>query len=314
MNDLDDLSCFVAVVRHHGFSAAARATGIEKTRLSRRVAALEQRLGVRLLQRNTRGISLTEAGVAFYADGVTVVDAAQAAYERVAILRGEPSGTVRILCAQALAASYLTPILPGYLDAHPKVRVELELNDAGIGLIGQRFDIALGSSVQAGSLPGMAARSLGATPRVLLASRGLLDRHGRPDTPEALALLDAVASPGDARAGFVHWRLHGPHGRKTMVALAPRLQTADLQMQLAAVSQGMGVACLPVSVVAGTPDAADLERVLPKWGVPDNTVYAIYPSPRGMLPSARSLIDYLAAHFPASLAGYAPERGCSFAL
>lgn len=165
MSDLDDLACFVVVVRHNGFTAAARATGIEKTRLSRRLAALEQRLGVSLLQRNTRGIALTEAGKMFYADSVKVVEGAELAYESVAVLRSEPAGAIRLSSTHALAASCLAPILAGYLALHPKVRVELELSDAGIDIAGQRFDVALRCSPQCGGVQGMVVRTLGAAPR-----------------------------------------------------------------------------------------------------------------------------------------------------
>ena len=314
LSGLDDLSCFVAVVRHNGYSSAARASGIDKTRLSRRVAALELRLGVTLLQRDTRGVALTEVGKLFYADCLKVVEGAQLAYQGVAILRSEPAGTVRLACSQALAASYLTPVLPGYLAAHPKVRVELELGDASLDAGSQCFDVALRSSPQGGSRPGLVARPLGAAPRMLLASRAFLDRHGRPATPDALSRLDAVAPPGEVRGGLVHWRLLGPHGRKAMAALAPRLQTADPHMQLAAVAQGLGAACLPLAALAGAPAAASLERLLPAWSVPDEVVYALYPGPRGMLPSVRSLIDYLAEHFPAGEHGLGRDRSCAFAL
>ena len=309
MSDLDDLACFVVVVRHNGFTAAARATGIEKTRLSRRLAALEQRLGVSLLQRNTRGIALTEAGKMFYADSVKVVEGAELAYESVAVLRSEPAGAIRLSSTHALAASCLAPILAGYLALHPKVRVELELSDAGMDIGGQRFDIALRCSPQCGGVQGMVVRTLGAAPRVLLASRAFLDLHGRPESPEALSALHAVAAPGEVRAGQVHWRLVGPHGRKSMVSLAPRLQTCDVPMQLAAVAQGLGVACLPARMAGGALHAGALERVLPRWRPPEDVVYALYPSPRGMLPSVRSLVDYLGEHFPSGR-----DDACAFAL
>src|SRR6516164_8231470 len=129
MENLNDLAYFVAVVQHGGFSAATRATGIEKTRLSRRIAALETQLGVRLLQRNTRHIALTEAGERFFAQAQTLVEGAQSAFESVADLRREPSGTVRLSCPQVMAQSYLAPILPGYLAMYPKVRLELDTVD-----------------------------------------------------------------------------------------------------------------------------------------------------------------------------------------
>ncbi|MTV36985.1 LysR substrate-binding domain-containing protein [Duganella radicis] len=314
MNNLDDLSCFVAVVRHQGFSAAARATRVEKTRLSRRVAALEQRLGVRLLQRSTRSVALTEAGARFYADSLKIVEAAQLALANVAQLRDEPAGLVRISCPQALAAADLSPILSAYLAAHPKVRVELEHGDTPPDLSGQQCDIALRSSLPAGSLSGLVVRELGGVRRQLLASRDFLDRHGRPGTPKELAMLDAVAAPGDVRDGLVHWRLLGAREHKTTVTLSPRLQSGDLPTQLAAAAHGLGIACLPAHAVKDQPGTSQLERVLPNWAVIDSPLYAIYPAQRGMLPSVRGLVACLLAQLPPLLAP-PPEAGaCAFAL
>ncbi|WP_229224199.1 LysR substrate-binding domain-containing protein [Duganella sp. SG902] len=312
MKSLDDLSYFVAVVRHQGFSAAARATGIDKTRLSRRLAALEQRLGVCLLQRNTRHITLTEAGSRFYADCLQVVDGAHQAYQNVEILRGEPIGTIQIACPPHLASGYLTRILPAYLAAHPKVCVKLELGDTDVG--NPNCDVAIRSTVPAGGQSEVVARVLGRTPRVLLASGDYLDRHGRPQTPDAMASLEAIALPYEVRAGHVHWRLMGSRGHATMVSLSPRLQTGDLQMQLSAVAQGLGVASLPVAAVGTMANTARLERVLPKWTMPDDIIYAIYANPRGMLPSVRSLIDYLVAHPPVAASGRGGNHSYSFAL
>jgi DNA-binding transcriptional LysR family regulator len=145
VDDFNDLIYFASVVEHHGFSAAARATGVEKTRLSRRVAALEQRLGVRLMQRSTRSLALTEAGQRFYEHCVDAVEGARVAYESVADLRREPAGTVRMSCAQVMAQNYLAPILPGFLAQHPRVDLVLDATDREVNLIDERVDLVLRS-------------------------------------------------------------------------------------------------------------------------------------------------------------------------
>ncbi|WP_170942293.1 LysR family transcriptional regulator, partial [Noviherbaspirillum denitrificans] len=187
MEDLNDLYFFASVVRHNGFSAAARAIGIEKTRLSRRVADLEKRLGVRLLQRSTRRIALTAAGERFYLQCLAAVEGAQAAYESVAELRKEPSGSVRVSCPVVLAQSYLAPILPGYLASHPKVNVVIDASDRDVNLIDERFDLALRAMPYIEETAGLVARTLGNGRRILVASPAFPGLHDRLDSPAGLA-------------------------------------------------------------------------------------------------------------------------------
>src|SRR6202008_3158421 len=135
MEDLNDLYFFTSVVRYGGFSAAARTIGVEKTRLSRRVAALERRLGVRLLQRTTRSLALTEAGQRFFERSVATVEEAQAAYDSVAELRREPAGLVRLSSPVLLAQRCLAHALPGYMAANPKVSIFVEATDRAVNVI-----------------------------------------------------------------------------------------------------------------------------------------------------------------------------------
>src|SRR5262249_27008324 len=143
MEDLNDIYFFASVVQHGGFSAAARVIGVEKTRLSRRIPALERRPGGRLLQRTTRAPSLTEAGPRFFERSAATVEGAQAAYDSVAELRREPAGLVRMSCPVLLAQRCLAHTLPEYMTVHPKVSVFLEATDRIVSVIEERFDIAI---------------------------------------------------------------------------------------------------------------------------------------------------------------------------
>jgi DNA-binding transcriptional LysR family regulator len=142
VEDLNDIYFFASVVQYGGFSAAARATGVEKTRLSRRIAALEKRLGVRLLQRTTRALAVTEAGQRFFERCVATVEGAQAAYDSVAELRREPAGLVRLSSPVLLTQRCLAHALPGYITLHPKVSVYVEATDRTV-VIEERIDIAI---------------------------------------------------------------------------------------------------------------------------------------------------------------------------
>lgn len=301
MEDLNDLYFFASVVQHHGFSAAARAIGIEKTRLSRRVADLERRLGVRLLQRSTRNVTLTEAGERFYVRCLAAVEGAEAAYESVAELRKEPSGTVRVSCPVVLAQSYLAPILPGYMASHPKVNVVIDANDREVNLIEERFDLALRARPQIENAAGLAAKNLGNARRILVASPAYLNSNGAPDSPEALSRLATLSRLADVFEGRARWELTGPAASRFVVQHAPRLLSNDLRLQLEAATHGIGIALLPEPIVAASIRKGLLVQVLPEWAAAAHIVHLLYPTPRGMLPSVRSLIDYLMIHLPASI-------------
>lgn len=301
MEDLNDLAYFVSVVRHEGFSAASRATGLEKTRLSRRIAALEHRLGVRLLQRTTRRIALTEAGERLFDQAQTLVDDAHTAFDSVADMRNEPAGTVRLTCPQVLAHSYLAPILPGYLVTHPKVKLELDASDRHVDLIKERFDLALRAHVRIEETAGLVARPLGDARRVLVASAALLDRFGRPESPLALIDMDIISRASDLHDRRVRWDLVDTSGRTENVSPSPRLSTDDLRLQLEAAIHGIGIALLPEPIVSASVGSGVLEVVLPQWSAATHIIHLLYPQPRGMLPSVRSLIEYLTVHLPASI-------------
>ena len=261
MDDLNDLLYFASVVQHGGFSAAARSTGVEKTRLSRRVAELERRLEVRLLQRTTRTVALTEAGARFYAHCAATVEGTRAAYESVAELRREPSGMVRMTCPQVMAQTFLAPLLPAYLAAHPKVRLELDASDRAVNLIEDRFDLALRARPRVEDATGLVARQLGSAKRVLVASPFLLDRIGRPNSPQGLAKADTISRPGEALDGRAQWVIGTADGREEVVAHEPRMMSDDLRLQFEATLQGIGIALLPESIVAAAVRSGALERI-----------------------------------------------------
>ena len=298
MNDLNDLHYFVLVVRHGGFSPAARATGIEKTLLSRHIALLEKRIGARLLHRTTRQVSLTEAGQHFYALSQAVVEGAQTAYESVEHMRREPVGLVRLSCPQVMAKTYLSPLLPSYMAKYPKVRLELSAVDREVDLYEERLDIALRARTHIDETAGLVAKTLGSAKRIMVASPTLLDRVGRPDTLNALSGLPTLCLPADMHDGFGRWLLHnGVHEERLMPHL-PCLISDDLSMQLDAALNGLGIAMLPEPIVVGWVRSGALEVVMPSWAGPPHLIHLLYPKPKGMLPSVRSVIDYLSLHLP----------------
>ena len=301
MEDLNDLYFFASVVQYGGFSAAARTIGVEKTRLSRRIAALEKRLGVRLLQRTTRALSLTEAGQRFYDRCLATVEGAQAAFDSVAELRREPAGLVRLSSPVLLTQRCLAHTLPGYMAKHPKVSVFVEPTDRTVNVIEERFDIVIRAKPVIEDVAGLVAKTLGKSQRVIVVSRNFLDQYGRPETPADLPKFNTVASTDEMFDGGARWTLTNLDNRTQQIALKPRLVTSDLRVRLQAAVRGIGMALLPEQVVVSPLREGLVERVLPEWSGAKNILHLVYPTPRGMLPSVRSLIDYLLIHVSAWL-------------
>src|SRR6266852_4701093 len=301
MEDLNDIYFFASVVQYGGFSPAARVIGVEKTRLSRRIAALEKRLGARLLQRTTRALALTEAGQRFFDRCLATVEGAQAAYDSVAELRREPAGLVRLSSPVLLAQRCLAHALPGYMAANPKVSVFLEPTDRTVNVIEERFDIAIRAKPVIEDVAGLVAKTLGNSQRVLVVDPTFLDRYGRPENPVDLPKFNTVASTDDVFHGGAQWNLTNLDNRTHHIELKPRLVTSDLRVRLQAAIRGIGIALLPEQVVAAPLKEGLVERVLPEWSGAKNILHLVYPTPRGMLPSVRSLIDHVLIHVPAWL-------------
>jgi DNA-binding transcriptional LysR family regulator len=298
MEDLNDIYFFASVVQYGGFSAAARTIGIEKTRLSRRTAALEKRLGVRLLQRTTRALALTEAGQRFFERCVATVEGAQAAYDSVAELRREPAGLVRLCSPVLLTQRCLAHVLPGYMALHPKVSVFVDATDRTVNVIEERFDIAIRAKPVIQDVAGLVAKTLGNSQRVMVVTPAFLARYGRPEKPADLPKFDTVASTDDIIDGGARWNLTKVDNRTQHIELKPRLVTSDLRVRLQAALYGIGIALLPEQVVAAPLKERLVERVLSEWSGAKNILHLVYPTPRGMLPSVRSLIDHLLIHVP----------------
>src|SRR5438034_398280 len=250
MEDLNDIYFFASVVQYGGFSAAARTIGVEKTRLSRRIAALEKRLGVRLLQRTTRALALTEAGQRFFERCVATVEGAQAAFDSVAELRREPAGLVRLSSPALLAQRCLAHALPGYMTMHPKVSVFVEATDRTVNVIEERFDVAIRALPMIEDVAGLVAKTLGHSQRVLVVSPAFLDHYGHPENPPDLPKFKTVASTDDIFDGGARWNLTNLETQTQQIQLKLRLVTSDLRRRLQAAIHCIGISLLLHQVVS----------------------------------------------------------------
>jgi len=297
--DLNDLHYFVLIVEHGGFSAAERHTLITKSKLSRRVALLEERLGVRLLQRSTRRLALTEAGRVFYEHCAAMMVEAEAAQQAVEQLRAEPAGRVRMSCPMAMAQFFVAQLVAAFMLAHPKVTVELDASDRVVNLIEEGFDLALRALDSGLNDPGLVSRRIASGRLVLVASPEYIAAHQPLTDPPALA---EQATIGSMRAGAEQtWSLISSDGRSARVTHRPRLLCSDFTVQYQAAQGGVGIALLPLRVASTALAAGTLVRVAVDWATPEQGIHLVFASRRGMLPAVRALVDYLAEQVPASL-------------
>ncbi|MBI3144062.1 MAG: LysR family transcriptional regulator [Pseudogulbenkiania sp.] len=293
MRDLNDLLFFAKVVEHGGFNAASRVLGIPKSRLSRRVAGLEEQLGVRLLQRTTRKLALTEVGASFYEHCQAMLAEADAAEESISRVTAEARGLIRVSCPELLAKTLLGPLLPRFMQRHPQVRLLLEATNRRVDLIEEGIDVALRVRNVIEDSASLVARRFGINLQLLVASPVLLEQYGTPASPAELARLPALSMNWPDGRG--HFALLDAVGHDYSVQIEqPRLITDDLMVLTEAAEAGLGVALLPAQLCHAALADGRLVRLLPDYDIPGGILHAVFPSRRGLVPAVRAFIDFLA--------------------
>jgi DNA-binding transcriptional LysR family regulator len=292
--DLNDMVLFAEVIEHGGFAAASRAIGMPKSRLSRRVARLEEQLGVQLMQRSSRKLSLTPAGESFLRHSREMREGAQVAYEAVVQGQREPRGTVRLSCPVSLAQSAVAALLPAFLARYPQVRVDMQVLNRPVDPVEEGVDIALRVRTKIEDSTTLVAKTFGTSKAVLVASAALLQRQGPVHEPADLGRLDTVSS--STVAGAATWRLVGPGGEEFEHLHEPRYVADDLTTLLHAVVRGTGAALLPDFMCRDAIGAGQVVEVLADWGPPPGIVHAVFPARRALVPAVRRLLDFLSGH------------------
>ncbi|MDW3682652.1 LysR family transcriptional regulator [Cupriavidus sp. CV2] len=293
--DLNDLFYFAQVVDHQGFAPASRALGIPKSKLSRRIGVLEERLGTRLIQRSTRRFSVTEIGQSYYGHCKAMLVEADAAQQAIDLTRSEPQGIVRVTCPVALLHARIGAMVAEFMAAYPKVVVHLEATNRSVDVIAERIDVAIRVRVPPLSDSDLVMRTLATRAWCLVASPALLADRGLPAVPADVAQLPTLDwGPPQPMHG---WQLQGPEGASMEIRHSPRLVTDDmLSLRLAALA-GVGAVALPSMVVEDELKQGRLVMLVPQWRPKGGVIHAVYPSRRGLLPAVRALIDFLALRF-----------------
>lgn len=289
--DLNDLYYFAKVVEHGGFAPASRAIGVPKSKLSRRVADLEEHLGVRLIQRSTRKFVVTEVGQTYLEHCRAMLIEAEAAQASIDAVKAEPSGTVRLSCPTTLLHVHVGAMLADFMNRYPKITVHLSATNRRVDVLAEGVDLAIRVRPAPLEDSELVLRVLSDRGQQIVASPDCLARHGVPATPEQLSRWPSVArgSPQDAHT----WILHGPNQQTVTVRHQPRLVTSDMVALRTAAVAGVGLVQLPVLMIREQLAAGQLVAVLPDWRPRRETIHVVFPSRRGLVPSVRCLIDHL---------------------
>ena len=290
MDKFGEMRTFVAVVDAGSFVQAADALDISKAAVSRHVADLEQRLGVRLLQRTTRKLSLTEEGRAFHARCKNLLGELEEAEAEITSKSVEASGLVKINVPVSFGLLHLAPLWPAFMAKHPKVTLDVNLSDRMVDLVEEGYDMA----VRIARLPSssLISRKLASTRLILCASPTYLKKHSKPKHPSELA-DHAVLSYSLLVMGE-QWEFEGPEGNLT-VAINPVLRTNSGDTCRAAALGHQGIILQPSFIVGDDLRKGTLVELMPKYRALDFGIYAIYPSRRYVSPKVRVLIDYLSS-------------------
>jgi DNA-binding transcriptional LysR family regulator len=292
-DQLDTMAAFARIVEAGSFSAAARELGRSKSSVSKRIARLEDRLGVRLLNRTTRRLSLTEAGRSFYEGCRRMLSEAEAAERAVAHLSGAPRGTLRVNVAMSFGVLHVAPALAGFMRRYPELSVELVLDDREVDLVEEGFD--LGVRIRALPDSSLIARRLAPSRRFVCAAPSYLEAHGAPEAPEDLPRHACLLYSYQAQRSV--WRLGGPAGERR-VGVSGRLTANNGGALRNAALAGLGLAFLPSFIVGEDLRRGRLRRVLPDWRDADDiAVHAVYPAGRNLSPKVRVFVDHLAERF-----------------
>ena len=285
----DELEVFVEVARRQSFVQAAKHLGRHVSAISRSIAALELRLGVRLLQRTTRRVALSEAGRAYFARCEALLAEIEGADAAARDLGSSPRGTLRVSAASGFGLTHLIGAVPEFLAAYPHVTLDLQLSNRYVDLIEEGYDLAVRVGVLADSR--LVARRLAASRRILVASPLYLAKRGPPRRMADLAdhaclILDIGNRPS-------RWELQS-RGRRNDIDVRGPLRSSNAVALVAACRSGLGISLLPEFAVAAAVRSGELVRVLGGWATEEQGIYAVYPTARFVPAKVRAFVDFFA--------------------
>lgn len=288
MDDLRRMVIFYHVVDTHSFSAAARRLGIARSAISRHISLLEKSIGVRLLNRTTRRLSLTEAGETYYQSCARIVAEAEIAAHRVGELQDEPVGTLKVTAPSSLGDRLVTPLVTAFMQRYTTLNVELILDDQVVDMVKEGIDV----SIRAGWLDDstFVARKLGDMSRLLCVSPGYVEKYGKPETPAELAgheciIFTRIPAP-------YHWTFI-KNKREQRIQVKGRFKTNNASAMRTALLDGMGIGVVSNFLVGDDIKAGRLEHLLPDYDSGVAGIYAVYQNRHYQQAKIRLFIDFI---------------------
>jgi len=284
--DLNEIAVFTRVVQAGSFTAAAKALGMPKSTVSRKVSDLEERLDARLLQRTTRKLSLTDAGRTYFDYGVRIVNELEAAESAVGSLQDKPRGLLRV--TTGMNPSWLGDVIVEFMKRNPELQVEVLATGRNVDLVEERFDVAIRAGALADS--SLVARKLGNSTSFLVATPGYLKKHRRPRSPDDLKGHACLVFGTGSMS--VELRLERGDER-VQVPVSARLLVSDFDVLYSATIGGLGIGLIPAFRAIDDLRAQRLERVLREWSAPAIPVHVVYPTARHLSAKVKAFIDFL---------------------
>ncbi len=284
--DLNEMAIFVRVVESGSFTGAAKALGLPKSTVSRKITQLEERLGVRLIQRTTRSLSLSDTGSAYHAHCARILNDIEEANIAVTQMQSTPSGTLRITAPVLFGSAVLSSLIAEYMELHPQVNIDLVLSNQMLDLVQDSLDVAFRiGNLEDSSLIG---RYLGDVKSILCASPSYIERHGKPAHPDDINHHQLISV-----SGRDHWFMKGPNEQEVNLHIKPRLKVNDYSSLYTLALSGAGIAALPILIAAPAIKSQNLVPILCDWPFEAHPIHALYASNRHLSAKVRSFVDFV---------------------
>ncbi len=297
--DMNDFAYFAAVVRHGGFSSAGRVLGLPKSKLSRRISALEERLGVRLIERTVHRFRVTEIGQSLYGYCENMLREVERAAKAVNEASGEPQGQIRISVPTGLLEGSLAGILPEFLLRYPRVQLQILATDSRVDIINDRLDLAIRAQMTDETDSELTMRVLSKVDLILVANKQLAELVPQGGGIECLSDVPTVSFTGtmnEWRDTDV-WEFKGPDGAMHRHEHRPRMSCRSVPAVLEAIYAGVGVGLLPDHLCAEGIRDGSLVHLLPDYQMSQATIYIVFTASRGLPTAVRALVDFLVDKF-----------------
>ncbi|TDJ38401.1 MAG: LysR family transcriptional regulator [Gammaproteobacteria bacterium] len=292
MDRFVEMATFIRVVRSGSITAAAEQQSIAKSAVSKRLRDLEKRLGVQLLTRTTRRLTLTSAGGEFLERAEAILADVEEAESEAQSARGRLSGRVRVAAPLTFGLMHLSPVIRAFSRANPEVKLDLDLSDRQVDLIEDGFDLAIRIATLADS--NLAARPLTSSRHAVVASPGYFAGQPIPQTPEELGSYQCLEYTNRADPS---WHYVTPDGKQGSVRLSHHLRANNGEFLRDAAIAGLGIVLQPTFIIYKALESGQLMRLLPDYDWHEVTAYAVYPQTRYLPARVRAFIDYLADYF-----------------